>query len=522
MASLVPTNSNGDTTYNTTAKEEDISSSSDNSGGLTMSPTRLRKKMPVEIGHTRDSNHHPHHGVEMMPLAQTSDDADDNDDNDNVDVDYDLVDRFADEPGSDTEKELPILTGRTTNLPPWLEDFLFPPQLPRKCQLLRPENIAVPACYLLVGLLLGLSSPLYNAYPVDLGATEAQQTSISAIRNLPASFKLIFGFLSDSTPLFGYRRKSYMLLGWCVCSFFYILLMMGSNLSLQLGATGCNSASHLDEAPSIPPEDAPTVKFLSFCALLSGVGLWFADVMGDSIVAEKAKLEPPEQRGSVQSTCYAYRFFGSMISVPLGTYLYSTMGPSAVVSLLALLPLAIVPCVIMFEERKDVPVAPIQEQCAEIYNTVCSRSVWQPLGFVYLYNILQVGNAAWKQFLVTNLGFTACQLNMLLISAYILIYLGVLTYKYCMIHWSWRKVYIVTTLLNGLFSILQVLLIMGITFGLSPFIFAFGDDAFAEFLGGVQFLVCVFVFVYTHCLLLLLVVVGHVLLLVSNSVLPWW
>ena len=30
---------------------------------------------------------------------------------------------------------------------------------------------------------------------------------------------------------------------------------------------------------------------------------------------------------------------------------------------------------------------------------------------------------------------------------------------------------------------------MGITFGMNPFVFAFGDDAFADFLAGVQFLV---------------------------------
>jgi len=159
-----------------------------------------------------------------------------------------------------------------------------------------------------------------------------------------------------------------------------------------------------------------------------------------------------------------------------------------VVILLAMLPLSIVPFILRFEEVKNVPVAPIREQCSEIYNTVCSRAVWQPLGFVYLYNILQVSNSAWKQFLKTNLGFSACQLNMLLATAYILLYVGVWTYKTFMIHWSWRKVYITTTLLNGVFSILQVLLVMGITFGLSPFLFAFGDDVFADFLAGVQFL----------------------------------
>jgi MFS family permease len=224
--------------------------------------------------------------------------------------------------------------------------------------------------------------------------------------------------------------------------------MMGSDLNMQLGTTGCSATSQLDAEPSIVAEGAPSVPFLSFCVFSAGVGLWLADVMGDSIVAEKAKLEPIECRGSVQSSCYSFRFFGSMIAVPMGTFLYSTMGPKYMVLILSLLPLAIIPFVITFKEVKDVPVAPVPEQCQEIFNTVCSRAVWQPMGFVYLYNILQVGNSAWKQFLRTNLGFTACQLNMMLISAYILIYLGVLTYKYFMIKWSWRNVYIVTTLLS--------------------------------------------------------------------------
>lgn len=105
-----------------------------------------------------------------------------------------------------------------------------------------------------------------------------------------------------------------------------------------------------------------------------------------------------------------------------------------------------------------------------------------------MYNILQVQNAAWKEFLKTVLHFTANQLNSILIVAYILLYIGILAYKYYFIHWSWQSVYIFTTLLNGLFSALQVLLIYGITFGLSPFLFALGDDAFTEFIGGIQFL----------------------------------
>jgi len=44
------------------------------------------------------------------------------------------------------------------------------------------------------------------------------------------------------------------------------------------------------------------------------------------------------------------------------------------------------------------------------------------------------------------------------------------------------------TFINAVLSILQMFLLMEITFGLSNFLFALGDDAFAEFIAGIQFL----------------------------------
>ena len=352
-----------------------------------------------------------------------------------------------------------------------VHNWLFPPQVPRECQLLRPENICVPACYLMVGLLQGLSGPLINVYPLDLGATEAQQTTVSSIRSLPASFKLVFGFLSDNLPIQGYRRKSYMLIGWTVASMSLLALMSLSDLTMSKDG---------------PPTDAPSIPFLSLSLLGFGTGFWLADVMGDSIVAEKAKLE--RVKGHIQSTCYACRFFGLMMAAPLSTVLYSTVGPVYVIALLAMLPLTSLPLIFMLKEDRNVPVKSTSDQCSEIYKTVCSRAVWQPMGFVYLYNILQVGNGAWREFLKTVLKFTSNQLNSILIVAYVLLYFGILAYKYYFITWSWRSVYIFTTLINGFFSALQVLLIHGITFGLSNFVFALGDDAFSEFIGGIQFL----------------------------------
>lgn len=157
--------------------------------------------------------------------------------------------------------------------------------------------------------------------------------------------------------------------------------------------------------------------------------------------------------------------------------------------MMATLPALMLPLIWEFKEPKDIPIRSTKDQCMEIWSTVCSRAVWQPLGFVYLYNVLQVGNVAWREFLKSVLGFTANQLNILLIVAYVLLWLGIMAYKFYFITYSWRKVYVATTLLNGILSALQVLLIQGITFGLSPFLFALGDDAFADFIAGIQFLV---------------------------------
>lgn len=375
---------------------------------------------------------------------------------------------------------------------------LFPPNVPRSVQLLRKENLAIPMCYLVVGLLQGLSGPFINVYPLFLGATEAQQTTISSIRSLPALFKLFFGFWSDNVLFFGYRRKSYMLLGWVLSSMSMLCLLNFSDLSRVLIAQddddmNNNNNNGDDEVNMMmmyePAENKPSVQFLSCMLLMFGTGFWFADVMGDSLVAEKAKLEPEETRGQLQSTCYACRFFGLMISAPISTGLYSTYGPQFVVKLLAIVPLVMVPFIFNLWERKDIEVKSTKDQCGEIWNTVCSRAVWQPMAFVYIYNVLQVGNAAWKEFLRSVLLFTDAQLNIMLIAAYVLLYVGVMTYKYYLIHWSWRSIYVMTTGLNAFLSALQVLLIQGITFGLSPFVFALGDDIFADFLAGIQFLV---------------------------------
>ncbi|GAX28400.1 hypothetical protein FisN_4Hh410 [Fistulifera solaris] len=355
-------------------------------------------------------------------------------------------------------------------------NYWFPLNTPRALQLFRYENIAIPASYLVVGILQGMLRPLMNVWPLDLGATEAQQTTLAQIATLPAACKIVFGFWSDNVPIAGFRRKPYMVLGWLLCSYVVARLLHDYHLTGDY---------HLNQSPT--EKDKPPLTFLGVTFVLYGAGLWCADVMVDSVVVQKAKIESEEQRGRLQSTCYVIRFFGLMVAATTSTYMYNAYGPASILRILMVVPLLLLPLIALMDE--DTSVQPhIREQCNEIWRTVCRRSVWQPMAFIYIFNLFQVSNAAWRQFLSTRLSFGASQLNVLLVVSYIFLYIGSLTYKCCFLHLSWRRLYQVSIGINCILSSLQLLLIRQKTFGIPPYWFSLGDDAFAEFIVGIQFL----------------------------------
>jgi len=111
---------------------------------------------------------------EMVPLSDSSDDNeldDFNYDNEEEDDDHIRRNKTTIPSGDD-------YTTSQTKLPKVVYQYIFPPNVPRSVQLCRVENIAIPACYLLVGLLQGLSGPFTNVYPLDLNASEAQQVRL--------------------------------------------------------------------------------------------------------------------------------------------------------------------------------------------------------------------------------------------------------------------------------------------------------------------------------------------------------
>ena len=71
-----------------------------------------------------------------------------------------------------------------------------------------------------------------------------------------------------------------------------------------------------------------------------------------------------------------------MVAAPLSTVLYSTFGPSSIVTILAIAPVTIIPLIILLREDKPLGIRSIQARLQDIWMTVKSRAVWQPMAFV--------------------------------------------------------------------------------------------------------------------------------------------
>ena len=119
-----------------------------------------------------------------------------------------------------------------------------------------PELFAIILVYFVQGI-LGISRLAVSFYFKDeLGLDPAELAIFSGLSALPWLVKPIYGFLSDTVPILGYRRRSYLAL---------------------CGIIGCAAWSTLAMA-----HPSPTVTTLLL--LIASAGTACSDVVVDSIV----------------------------------------------------------------------------------------------------------------------------------------------------------------------------------------------------------------------------------------------
>ena len=77
---------------------------------------------------------------------------------------------------------------------------------------LTPELVAILTVYFVQGI-LGLARLAVSFFlKDDLGLTPTEVGVLTGISSIPWIIKPVFGFLSDGVPIFGYRRRPYLIL----------------------------------------------------------------------------------------------------------------------------------------------------------------------------------------------------------------------------------------------------------------------------------------------------------------------
>jgi folate/biopterin transporter len=147
----------------------------------------------------------------------------------------------------------------------------------------------------------------------DLGLSPAEVASMGGITMLPWTIKPLYGLISDGFPIFGYRRRPYLL------------------LSSVLGIFAWSSMGLWVKTP-----------FWAIAMIAAGsLSLACSDAITDALIVQRARLEPEGDAGSLQSFSWIASSIGAIMSAYLSGYLLEHFGAKFVFEITAILPLLV-------------------------------------------------------------------------------------------------------------------------------------------------------------------------------------
>eukprot|EP00879_Flechtneria_rotunda_P012967 GHRR01013540.1.p1 GENE.GHRR01013540.1~~GHRR01013540.1.p1 ORF type:complete len:473 (+),score=146.19 GHRR01013540.1:400-1818(+) len=187
-----------------------------------------------------------------------------------------------------------------------------------------PELVAISMVYFVQGI-LGLSRLALSFFFKDELAVEPAQVAVlTGLAGIPWVVKPLYGFISDSLPLFGYRRRSYLML----CGL--------------AGAVSWLSLATMVRSP------AGAVAAM----LVGSAATACSDVVVDSLVVERARGEPAATAGSLQSLCWASSAVGGIASAYFSGSLVQDYGSHTVFAVTAIFPLIVSASALLIDEQQ--------------------------------------------------------------------------------------------------------------------------------------------------------------------------
>mmetsp|Transcript_2775 Transcript_2775/g.8101 ORF Transcript_2775/g.8101 Transcript_2775/m.8101 type:complete len:497 (-) Transcript_2775:47-1537(-) len=334
-----------------------------------------------------------------------------------------------------------------------------------------PEVLLVVTCYFLQGA-LGLSRLALNFYLKDeLGLSPADLAALTGLASAPWVVKPLYGLLSDSTPLLGYRRKSYLALSG----------VLGA-LSFAAMATVASGAT----------------EALLFANLVASAAVALSDVVVDSLVVEKARDEA--EAASLQSVAWGSRYVGAIGAALLSGEAIRVLGARGCFGATALLPLLLTAVALTVREppSERADGAAWREAGAvlgRLRDALLSPEILRPAAFLFLWQATPNCGSAFFFFSTASvdaggLGFDPDFLGRASAAGSVAGLVGVAAYNGLFKEARLSSVILWSSVASAIIGLAPLALVSHANraWGLDDRLFSLGDDVIQSALGEVGFL----------------------------------
>ncbi|KAK1940860.1 Folate-biopterin transporter [Phytophthora citrophthora] len=316
------------------------------------------------------------------------------------------------------------------------------------------DSLGLLVQYAAVGLNYGvLPATIYPFLQNFLNASGTQVTTAQTLVVLPWSFKCFYGILSDCVPLWGYRRRPWMVIGWVICLIALLIMACmpeGDPYYTVSSDRDIKPADYTDEIRARINSDASSQagKYVMLM-FVAAVGYVLSDVCADSIVVDFAQREPLETRGKTQSAIYATRTVFVIIGELLtgfcfngdqygGDFDFSISFPQLMI-ILAVLTVPVIPMTWFFIKEEKKPRVNFTDYMKEIWELIQKRVMYQVIFFNFFQGMFSsISYTASSPVQSYMVGVTPINSTLSDIFGNVLFFAGIMVTSKWGLHWNWR------------------------------------------------------------------------------------
>ncbi|MBE9028164.1 folate/biopterin family MFS transporter [filamentous cyanobacterium LEGE 11480] len=243
-----------------------------------------------------------------------------------------------------------------------------------------PELAAILLVYFVQGI-LGLARLAVSFFLKDnLSLSPAEVSALMGIVAIPWMVKPLFGFVSDGVPIWGYRRRPYLILAGL------------------LGAASWVALSTIVD----------TAWAATLAISLGSLSVALSDVIVDSIVVSRARKESIGSAGSLQSLCWGASAIGGLLTAYFSGSLLEKFDTQTVFLITATFPLIVSGVAWLIDEKRvdrTSDFTAVRRQLILLKKAVSQKTIWMPTAFLFLWQAMPGSESAFFYFSTNELHF---------------------------------------------------------------------------------------------------------------------